>query len=75
MFGPRPTGITAVLVQLRQHPADSEVQENACKALAELARDQNNRITIARKGGIMLVLKTLKKHPPTRACWNRPAEC
>ena len=57
------TGITAVLTQLREHPADAQVQENACKALAELARDAENQVTIARKDGIMLLLEALKTHP------------
>jgi hypothetical protein len=48
---------------MEEHPAHSEVQEQACWALRNLAANADIQVNIAALGGIDDLLKAMEEHP------------
>jgi hypothetical protein len=56
-------GDAAAIVQgMRKHSKHAQVQQQGCRSLSRLARDDDNRIKIAEAGGIEAILAALVAH-------------
>ena len=55
--------IDSILAAMKQHPDSTGVQQQGCRALAEMARGNDaNQRTIAEKGGIEAVFRAMTQH-------------
>lgn len=55
-------GIQAVLSAMNHHIDHPRIQLEACKALSNLATDDENRTIISNEGGIPLIIYAMKNH-------------
>ena len=59
----RAGGIKLILDAIRgQHKMNTGILENACKALKNLAANEDNQVGIAREGGITTILDAMRVH-------------
>ena len=54
---------SALATAMRSHLTTSELQHQACFALANLARHADNRVKIETLGGIECVVTAMRSHP------------
>eukprot|EP00939_MAST-03C_sp_MAST-3C-sp1_P003915 g3915.t1 len=56
------SAIAGILNAMKTHKTNAKVQGRACAALAKLARNDENRKRIAKKGGISAIVYAMKVH-------------
>ena len=56
------TDSVVVLDAMRAHVSDSDVQEEGCRIVCFLALKADNKVQIAREGGIAVVLEAMRVH-------------
>ena len=67
--------IDAIIMELRQHPNDPDVQEQGCRALQMVAFNDDNQVAIAQKEGIDAIVTALQQHithagVQEKGCWG-----
>lgn len=57
----REGGVGALMTAMKQHVESADVQEFGCGALLKLACNDENKVTIARAGGVVVVTAVMQK--------------
>merc|ERR1719488_45267 len=71
-------GVPLILQAMKDYATHAGVQENACRALTNLAVNADNKILIAKEGGVPLILQAMKDYTThagvqeyaCRSLWN-----
>ncbi len=56
-----------IVTAMKQHASVAAVQEHGCGALRNLAVNAENKVTIARQGGVDVILTAMKQHASVAA--------
>eukprot|EP00960_Hanusia_phi_P063232 765412-Hanusia_phi.AAC.1 len=56
---------------MQDHPSSPALLEQACSALANLAANSDDKVTMAAAGAIPAILKAMQDHPSSPAIQER----